>query len=422
LPCVARSAPPARRFAKTSWGASANWSWPSTREKRRKRSTAATVIADGGLYVHLPFCPYICPYCDFAKWPQRRSSADRYFEALTAEIAAAPDFRAHTLFFGGGTPNTYAPERIAELVALARDRFAPHGFAEATIEMNPDGSLCTNGVFEAYRAAGIDRVSLGVQSFVPQELATLGRRHTPDEVVTAVGRARAAGIENVSLDLIFGTPGQSAASWRNSLEAALALEPAHLSTYGLTVEDGTPYAGWYARRPQDFAPNDLEAELYALAIETLTAAGYEHYEISNFARAGRRCAHNENYWQNGDYLGLGVGAASYLDGVRSVHVRELDAYATAAAGGLPIPGEDERLGGAARLGEATMLLLRTAEGVDVATFAKRYGVDFHEFYRTVLSEMRATGTLDVTPERVRLTRRGRFVANDVCGAFVALPN
>jgi len=337
---------------------------------------------------------------------------------LHEEIETAPAFVARTLFLGGGTPNTYEPDAVAQLVRALAKRFAPNGFAEATVEMNPDPALCTPAVFESYRAAGIDRISFGVQSFVRTELATLGRRHAPEDVASAFAAARSAGFTELSLDLIFGTPGQTAASWRASLEAALALEPAHLSTYGLTIEDGTPFATWFARRPADFATNDLEAELYEIAIDTLVAAGFEHYEISNFARPGRRCAHNENYWRNGDYLGLGVGAASYLDGVRSTHTRELDVYTGAVFAGAAIPDESERLAGAARLGEATMLALRTSEGVDVAAFAERYRVDFVDFYERVLTEMRATGTIDVTPTHVRLTRRGRFVANDVCGAFV----
>jgi oxygen-independent coproporphyrinogen-3 oxidase len=284
--------------------------------------------------------------------------------------------------------------------------------------MNPDPELCTRATFALYREAGIDRISFGVQSFVDRELTLLGRRHTADDVATAVANARTAGIANVSLDLIFGVPGQTPDRWRASLEAALALEPDHVSTYGLTIEDGTPFATWFAREPTAFATSDAEAELYALAIETLAAAGYEHYEISNFARPGRRCAHNANYWANCDYLGLGVGAASYRNGVRTTHVRDLDAYVAAALAGTPIPGEAECLEGAARLGEATMLALRTAEGVDVAAFAERYHVDFHDFYEPVVTEMRAAGTLDVTASHVRLTRRGRFVANDVCGAFV----
>ncbi len=369
------------------------------------------------MYVHLPFCPYICPYCDFAKWPLRRSSAARYLDALRAEIAASPDFAGRTLFLGGGTPNTYEPDTVAGLVRDLRARFAPGGFAESTIEMNPDPELCTPATFEHYRAAGIDRVSFGVQSLVAPELAVLGRRHTAADVAHAVAAARGAGIANVSLDLIFGTPGQTAASWRASLDGALELAPDHVSTYGLTIEDGTPFADWFARSPADFPSNDAEADLYEIAIDTLVAAGFEHYEISNFARPGRRSAHNANYWANGDYLGLGVGAASFRGGVRSTHARELETYVDAALAGGTIPGDAERLEGPARAGEAAMLALRTLEGVDVSAFAERYRVDFHEFYGPVLTEMRATGTIDVTPTHVRLTRRGRFVANDVCGAF-----
>jgi len=368
--------------------------------------------------VHLPFCPYICPYCDFAKWPLRRSSATQYLDALEAEIDNAAPFLGSTLFFGGGTPNTYEPKHIARIVERARAQYAPNGFGEATVEMNPDPALCGEAVFAAYRRAGIDRISIGVQSFVPAELATLGRGHTPDDVREAVRRARLSGITNVSLDLIFGTPGQTLAGWRLSLESALALEPSHISTYGLTIEDGTPFAAWYARTPQDFSSNELEAEMYGLAIDMLGEAGFEHYEISNFARPGARCRHNANYWANGEYLGLGVGAASYRDGTRSVHTRELATYMDAAFAGVAIPGDVERLEGPARLGEAAMLALRTLEGVETAAFAERYRVDFRKYYEAVITDMRASGTLDVTETHVRLTRRGRFVANDVCGAFV----
>jgi oxygen-independent coproporphyrinogen-3 oxidase len=186
----------------------------------------------------------------------------------------------------------------------------------------------------------------------------------------------------------------------------------------LTVEADTPFAAWQAREPQAFSGSDQEAELYGRAIDTLERAGYEQYEISNFARPGFRCAHNENYWANGEYLGLGVGAASFVAGVRSTHTRDLATYVTAAAGGNAIPGESERLEGPARVGEAAMLALRTQQGVDLATFAERYGVDVLAYYETVLSEMTATGLLEVGTSRVRLTRRGRFLANDVCAAFV----
>jgi oxygen-independent coproporphyrinogen-3 oxidase len=369
-----------------------------------------------GVYVHLPFCPYLCPYCDFAKWPYRRSSAQRYLAALHAEIADAPAFAAQTLFIGGGTPNTYSPGDLTRLLAALRTRFAFAAGSEISIEVNPDLDRCDG--FAAYHAAGINRLSVGVQSFDASELATLGRRHGASDVAEVVRRARAAGFDNISLDLIFAVPGQTADSWRRTLMTAVALGVEHVSTYGLTVEEGTPYARWQRREPSAFCDDRAEAELYGIAIDTLSAAGFEQYEISNFARPGYACAHNRNYWENGEYLGLGVGAASYLGGERSIHTRDFEAYVSAASAHAPIPGEAERLEGAARLGEATMLALRTGQGVDLRGFAERYGVDFLRYYESVIAQMREAGMLIVDPEHVRLTRAGRFVANDVCAAFV----
>ncbi len=371
-----------------------------------------------GVYVHLPFCPYICPYCDFAKWPMRRSASEAYLAALRAELANERSLPAQTIFLGGGTPNAYDAATIGELVGELRERFpAPAGEAqEISIEVNPE--LVRAGDFERYARAGIDRISIGVQSFVASEIATLGRKHTPAQVERAVAAAREAGIRSVSLDLIFAVPGQDAASWRRSLETALALDVDHCSTYGLTVEEGTPYERWREREPRAFLDEEREAELYAIAIEMLEDAGFEHYEISNFARPGHRSRHNANYWANGEYVGLGVGAASYRGGERSVHTRELATYLDAARGGRPIPSERERLEGIAAVGEAIMLALRTAQGVELAGFKERYGVDVLERYAPVIATYREAGVLEATDGYVRLTRRGRFVANDVCGAFV----
>jgi oxygen-independent coproporphyrinogen-3 oxidase len=336
--------------------------------------------------------------------------------ALHAEIAAAPMVRGTTVFFGGGTPNTYDAESIATLIGVLRARFGVSGHTEISVEINPDLGLCEQ--LRALRAAGVNRLSVGVQSFEPAELRTLGRRHTAADVATVIARARAAGFTNVNIDLMFGIPGQTEDSFRDSLDRALALGVEHLSTYGLTIEDGTPYARWYEREPGAFFDGDREARLYALAIERTARAGFEHYEISNFARPGFRCAHNENYWRNGNYLGFGVGAASYLNGVRSTHTRELDTYCTAALADSEIPGECEKLVGDERTGEATMLALRTRDGVDTGEFRRRYQVDFHQRYRTVIADLRDAGMLIVSAERVQLTERGRFLANDVCGAFL----
>lgn len=370
-----------------------------------------------GIYVHLPFCPYICPYCDFAKWPHRRSAAQRYLQALHAEIDRRADGRSHeTVFLGGGTPNTYAADDIARLLTHIRERFPGPAERETTIEVNPE--LVRAEDLPVYVRAGVNRISVGVQSFVPQEIATLGRRHTFEDVQRVVRAARSASLQSVSVDLIFAVPGQTARSWRSSLQAALDLNVDHISTYGLTIEAGTPYEKWHEREPRAFFDDAMEADLYEIAIEMLEGAGFEHYEISNFARPGHRSKHNANYWANGEYVGLGVGAASYLEGVRAVHTRDLETYVSAVLEGREIPVESEKLEGPQRAGEAVMLALRTAQGVSLPAFKERYGLDFLDFYAPIVERYRADGLLEVDAGHVRLTRRGRFVANDVCAAFV----
>jgi oxygen-independent coproporphyrinogen III oxidase len=367
-----------------------------------------------GVYVHLPFCPYLCPYCDFAKWPRRAAGARRYLAALSAEIERERGAPAATIYLGGGTPNSYDAATIARLLAQLEARYP--GAREISIEVNPE--LVAASDFDGYRKAGITRLSIGVQSFEPAEIQTLGRRHTVAHVERVVEQARAAQLASVSLDLMFAVPGQSAASWRRSLEAAIELGVDHISAYGLTVEAGTPYAAWRAREPSAFFDDALEAELYAIAIEVLGAAGYEQYEISNFARPGHRCAHNLNYWANGEYVGLGVGAASFRDGWRSVHTRSLKEYVDAALAGTPIPSDGERLEGRERAGEAIMLALRTAQGVGLSEFKERYSIDVLRVYAPIVSRFARTGLLEHVGDRVRLTLRGRFLANDVCGAFI----
>lgn len=373
-----------------------------------------------GVYVHLPFCPYLCPYCDFAKWPRREAAARRYLSALYAELELQPRVRAATLYLGGGTPNAYDAATMMDILLRLRRHFSDvadgSNFAEISIEVNPE--LVRAGDFERYRDAGITRLSIGVQSFEPSEIRTLGRKHTPEQIAQVVAQARDAGLRSVSLDLIFAVPGQSPASWRRSLERAIGLDVDHISVYGLTVEEGTPYARWRERQPGAFFDDAHEAELYSIAIEMLQASGFAQYEISNFARDGHQCAHNLNYWANGEYVGLGVGAASYRDGLRSVHTRSLEAYTEAALAGQPIPSEAERLEGRRRAGEALMLALRTTQGVRLGDFKKRYGIDVIQDYAAVVERFAQTGLLERVADTMRLTQRGRFVANDVCGAFI----
>lgn len=374
-----------------------------------------------GVYVHLAFCPYLCPYCDFAKWPYRAGAASRYLDALRAELATVPRDAAATIFVGGGTPNAYDAATLCDLIDDVSAHFPDEGPGrrELTVELNPE--LVREGDFARYAASGVTRLSIGIQSFDRSEIAMLGRHHTPEQVAQAVRWAREAGVATVSLDLMFAVPGQTVESWRASLERAVALDVDHISAYGLTIEEGTPYAARFARDPGAFPGEELEAALYEVAIETLGAAGYEHYEISNFARPGRRCAHNENYWANGEYAGLGVGAASYRRGVRSAHTRDLERYVAAALAGDPIPGETEHLDATRRAGEAIMLALRTAQGVTLEPFKQRYGVDVLERYAPAVRRLTTEGVLEVGDGGMRLTRRGRFLANVVCAEFLEVP-
>jgi oxygen-independent coproporphyrinogen III oxidase len=347
----------------------------------------------------------------------RASSAKMYLDALYAELKSQARETVATIFLGGGTPNAYDAHIIAQLLVRLQTHFPPAAKErEITVEINPE--LVRDGDFARYRSAGVTRISIGVQSFESSEIAVLGRKHTLEEVRSAVADARAAGIGSVSIDLIFAVPGQTPASWRRSIDCAIGLSVDHVSAYGLTIEEGTPFAAWQRRDPSAFFDDVAEAELYAIAIDALQTAGYQHYEISNFARAGHQCKHNQNYWANGEYLGLGVGAASYRCGVRSVHTRSLQTYVDAALSGNAIPSDAERLDGPKRTGEAIMLALRTAQGVGLQEFKERYGIDVLEHYAPIVSRFSKAGLLERTDDFMRLTERGRFVANDVCGAFV----
>lgn len=346
----------------------------------------------------------------------RKSSALSYRDALLNEIRSYSARDAATIFLGGGTPNTYDLADLALIFGALNERFnANKTVREVTIEVNPE--LVAPDDFRAYVQMGVTRVSIGVQSFVASEIATLGRKHTPEQVERAVVAAREAGV-SVSLDLIFAVPGQTLASWEHSVRAAIDLDVDHISTYGLTVEEGTPYFGWREREPNAFLGDDMEAELYARGIELLSSAGFMHYEISNFGKPGHTSRHNANYWANGEYVGVGVGAASYVNGERSVHTRDLSTYVEAASAGRAIPSESERLDPLAAVGEAIMLALRTSQGVNLIAFKERYGVDILDRYRPVIAQYADAGLLEIDEDSARLSYRGKFLANDVCGAFV----
>lgn len=290
-------------------------------------------------YVHIPFCARVCPYCDFAVVAGRDDLADRYLEALIAEIANAPRWAPlDAVFVGGGTPSRFGADRLCAVVEALADRFGLSSGPEVTLEANPED--WTDRLASRLVAGGFTRVSFGAQSFDPGVLVRLGRRHLPTQIADAVVSARRAGFRSVSLDLIFGTVGEGLGRWRESVEATLALDPDHVSCYALTVERGTPLGRQVAAGAPAPDP-DLQADEYELAATLLAEAGLVRYEVSNWAKAGHTCRYNLAVWGQGEYLAFGNGAHGYRNGVRTRNVRRLDAYLDRiGAGGEAISGTE----------------------------------------------------------------------------------
>jgi oxygen-independent coproporphyrinogen-3 oxidase len=369
-------------------------------------------------YVHLPFCDRICPYCDFAVVEFAQSRVERYLRALRAELGAvaAPAEPVRSIYFGGGTPSALGGARIAALLADLYARLAIlRGSIECTLEANPSRNIED---LAAYRAAGVNRLSIGVQSFDDAELHRLGRDHTGDEAVRFVNAARAAGFDNCSIDLIVGVPGQTTTSFARTIECALACAPEHISVYGLTIEAGTPYATWHARSPNAFPHDDAVADLLEKAEAILCAAGMTHYEISNFARPGFECRHNRGYWQQRDCIALGMSASGYASGVRYHNARGFDDYCAALETGRSPRAEEEKLDDADRVGEAAMLALRTSDGIRDDEFHARFGIDARAVFARPIKECRDAGLLEETRGGVRHTARGRLLANTACSEFL----
>ena len=378
---------------------------------------------DGGtrakaLYVHVPFCVAKCDYCDFYSQPMTRRAGEAFVAAARGELAAVAEHLASPLasiFVGGGTPTSLGADLLARLLEALRP--LADGDTEFTIEANP-GTLAPP-VVRALRDGGVNRASLGAQSFDDAELRQLGRIHTAGEVARSVEAIRRAGVENINLDLIYGIPGQTLRSWRRTLAAAMALEPAHLSCYALSFEAGTPLERRQAGgqvRPMGEAD---QKQCYAAAIDAAADAGLEHYEISNFARAGRECRHNITYWMNERYVGVGPAAASYLDGVRRTNRPDLEAYLAAVLAGELPPATRERLTGRRAMAEAIMLGLRMVRGIDRAAFAGRYGQDPVEAFGRSVGRYARTGTLIVSPQRLRLAPDAFFAADTVLADILA---
>ena len=361
------------------------------------------------LYIHIPFCKSKCAYCDFASFPGREAMWEAYFAALCGEIRAAKGdaHRVETVFFGGGTPSLVPEAYIAGALAAAREAFCFAPGAEVSLEANP-GTL-TMEKLRAYRQMGVNRLSIGVQSFDAGLLRDIGRVHTPGEAVEAVRMARAAGFANIGIDLMYGLPGQTMGAWEATLETALSLPLAHISAYALIVEEGTPMAA----REDELPGEEDVLSMQRLCTRALAAAGFERYEISNYARAGFACRHNLVYWRRGEYLGFGCAAHSFFGGERFRNASDLEGYLRGARG-----LERERVDGKAAREETVMLATRTGEGLSLENWREDFGEDFCAGREKVLDALRRAGLLEIADGRVFLTEKGMEVHNAVVLALL----
>ncbi len=374
-----------------------------------------------GLYLHIPFCADLCPYCHFTRREYDRALGARYVAALAREVAETGcGEAADTIYFGGGTPSLLAPAEVAHLLAACRQAFAVARDAEVTLEANPES--LTPASLDGFRAAGVTRLSIGVQSFRDPELVRIGRGHDAERARRACREARAAGFETVSVDLMMGLPGQHLDAWLASVDALCELAPDHASLYLLEVWPGSPLAARAAAGGWALPDEDEAAEMYEAALERLDRAGYVQYEISNAARPGRWSRHNLKYWTGGDWYGFGVGAHSTVRGTRWANVARTEDYLDRIEGGRDARvGGGRRLPAAAQLEEALFMGLRLAGGVVEAGLARRYGVDPWTRYGAALARYVEAGLVVRRAGRIRLTRRGMLLSTEILSVFVGAP-
>lgn len=377
--------------------------------------------ADLALYIHIPYCVRKCVYCDFISFPYSQEEADVYFQALFGEIERwgklleESGISIKTVYIGGGTPTCVGWTGLVELLEKVYDAFRIKVGAEITVEANP-GTIDRRKLIEL-RAAGVNRLSLGIQSFDDRLLKCLGRIHTGEEGKQAVRLVKATGFDNFNLDLIFGVPGETQELWLSDLQQAKEFEPPHISTYDLIVEEDTPLFDLLESGRLELPGEDLSRSFYESAILELEASGYVHYEISNFAKPGFECVHNKVYWKNDECLGLGLGAYSSASSRRWHNHTSLSGYVEASKEGFPIE-EMEVLDIPTQMWETVFMGLRMLrEGVSLADFQGRFGVALDEVYKDVICRLERLRLLKLLPDRITLTKQGLFIANQVFSAF-----
>ena len=370
-----------------------------------------------GLYVHIPFCSAICNYCNFNRGLFDAALKERYVAALLQEIRTAEDATAaDTIFFGGGTPSLLEPVEIAQIIDACRASFALSGDAEITLEANPE--TITPQKLEGFRAAGVNRLSYGVQSFRDEELQRLTRLHSATRAGEAFALARTAGYDNISLDLMMWLPGQSTSQWLESVDALIALDPDHASMYMLEIYPNAPLRDAMARGQWSVAPDDDVAEMYTSALDRMDRAGFTQYEISNVARPGREARHNLKYWTDGEWRGFGCGAHSTRHGVRWKNRSSTEEYISTVTGGGQLRVDQRVMTPAEQVEDALFTGLRLSAGLDLAAVKSRYGVDVMARYGAELAPFAENGLLLYDGGRLRLTRAGMLLAHEIMAVFI----
>ena len=388
-----------------------------------------------GIYIHIPFCERKCTYCNFNTTDFFEDLSRRYVDAVSGEIAFWGQTFVHasgnrtpvdTIYFGGGTPSIVDAEQLATLVVSCREAFELAANAEITIEINP--ATLSSQKIAHWLTAGINRASVGVQSFIDEELVALSRTHSADDARRIIDLLREAGLQNISLDLIAGFPGQDLAAWKYNLSEALTIKPEHLSLYMLDLKEGTQLYAQIKRGRQPHPDDDLAADMYRTISDATRNAGYEHYEISNFARLGERdwtdrispfrSKHNSKYWTGATFYGIGCGAHSYDGSARWVNVLNTESYIDRIATEGNAISERSELSDESRAAEALFMGLRLTEGIDLTDFRSEYGVDVIERYGGELPRLEDAGLIAIGGGRLALTPAGRLLSNEVFVSFV----
>ncbi|MBM2810307.1 MAG: hypothetical protein HW416_1066 [Chloroflexi bacterium] len=385
-------------------------------QPNRSSATAAlpapvSLLPSIAIYVHIPWCASLCPYCDFDKQAHDFGLIDRYVDAVIQHVRTTHERTAHSLYFGGGTPSLLTVPRLARLIEGCRERFNLPVDAEISAEANPSDVVAHK--IEGYLRAGITRLSLGVQSLDDDELRLLCRRHTADKARRAVAAARDAGCTDLSVDCMYGLPGQSAESVGRTIEGLVALNPDHVSCYALTLDATTPMGAAQVAGTLTLPDDDAVADQYAALQDALGRAGFLQYELSNWARPGHASIHNLTYWRNGEYVGLGAGASGSFMGLRYKRTPDIVAYIAAAAAGQPGYVASEHWSAARMMRDTVMLGLRLKEGISAGEFERRFGAPLTSYCTNRLADLVTAGVLQWHGDRVSLDPHSYLVCNAV---------